>query len=169
MSLRHPSLHNALCKRRSPAPCRAPSVSQCIRAHLWVYVGNLRRLIEEHKVQYLPPEMFPAQRWKAVGPWPRPCPPLAASITLSHALAQLFSRATQTDRTTSVSHMKKAFFLHAHPNMLPALWTDLGLKRKIQGEEAKGLFCDSSSRVNRQRNQLQPGVKKYHLIAASID
>lgn len=114
MSLRHPSLHNALCKRRSPAPCRAPSVSQCIGAHLWVYVGNLRRLIEEHKVQYLPPEMFPAQWWKAVGPWPRPCPPLAASITLSHAPAQLFSRATQTDKTTSVSHMKKAFIFCMH-------------------------------------------------------
>lgn len=168
MSLRHPSLHNALCKRRSPAPCRAPSVSQCIRAHLWVYVGNLRRLIEEHKVQYLPPEMFPAQWWKAVGPWPRPCPPLAASITLSHALAQLFSRATQTDKTTSVSHMKKAFFFCMHIQICYLL-CGLTWGAKIQGEEATGLFCDSSSRVNRQRNQLQPGGKKYLSIAASID
>lgn len=114
------------------------------------------------QVQYLPAEMFPAQRWKAVGPQPRLCPPLAASITLSRALAQLFSPATQTDRTTSVSHMKKPFFffLRAHPNMLPALWSNLGLKRKIQEEEAKGLFCDSSSRVNCQGNQLQPGGEK---------
>lgn len=137
MSLRHPSLHNALCKRRSPAPCRAPSVSQCIRAHLWVYVGNLRRLIEEHKVQYLPPEMFPAQWWKAVGPRP----PLAASITLSHAPAQLFSRATQTDKTTSVSHMKKAFFFFACTSKYATCFVDWpGVQKKNTRRGSNGLI-----------------------------
>lgn len=86
MSLRGPLLDNALCKQCFTAGlvlmCRptfnkAEHLIPGLRASAYrVTCGDLAEL----KSAIFAPEMFPAQRWKAVEPLPSPCPSLDAFI-----------------------------------------------------------------------------------------
>lgn len=107
-AIHHCTLH-CVWGARSGSICKRGITAHPWGLHVMCLLDNLQRLLEE---QYLPREMFPAQRWKADGLQPSRCPPLAASITHSHALAQLLNPATQTDRQDNIClpHEKVFFF-----------------------------------------------------------